>query len=80
MEIHLVEGTFSREDAAALLAEMTAVKIRFHEKKISQAAHAENIKMREQKIRQLQHQLASIKQLIAGGDAVTLYASALIEG
>ncbi|HCT24045.1 MAG TPA: hypothetical protein DIW54_12250 [Chitinophagaceae bacterium] len=80
MQIQLIDGVFSRQDATALLAEMTAVKIRFHEGKISHSANAEDIKMREQKIRQLQNQLADIRKAMTGEGSIVIHADALIDG
>lgn len=79
MQIQIIDGVFSRQDASALLAEITAVKIRFHERKINHSANAEDVKMREQKIRQLQQQLMNIRQEIRGESHVTIHAAAFIE-
>lgn len=79
MQIQIIDGVFSRQDASTLLAEITEVKIRFHERKISEAANVEDVKMREQKIRQLQQQLMSIRQEIRGESYITIHAAASIE-
>jgi hypothetical protein len=57
MDFQLINGGFSREEAYHLLAELVAVKIRFHQAKISAADNEEDIKMREGRIKGLQERL-----------------------
>jgi hypothetical protein len=58
MEIHLIDGQFSATDAIAIITQLTEVKIKYHENKIKSSHYEEDIKMREQKIKKLQKELA----------------------
>jgi hypothetical protein len=44
MKLHLIDGTFSTEDAKALLNKFIAAKIEFLESKISPSVQEEEIK------------------------------------
>lgn len=57
MEFQLINGGFSQEEAYQLLAELVAVKIKFHQTKISATDNEEDIKMREGRIKGLQERL-----------------------
>ncbi|MFM2038138.1 MAG: hypothetical protein RL432_1077 [Bacteroidota bacterium] len=63
MKLHLIDGTFSTEDAKALLNKFIAAKIEFLESKISQSEHEEDIKQRELRIRTLNEHRTSIKRM-----------------
>ena len=63
MKLHLIDGTFSTEDAKALLNKFIAAKIEFLESKISPSEHEEDIKERELRIRTLNEYRASIKRM-----------------
>ena len=54
MELQLIQGQFSPQEALSLLREMVDVKIKFHERKIATAASEEDIKFREKRIKDLQ--------------------------
>ena len=56
-ETKLIQGTFSQEDAASLLTELTKTKIAFHEKKITVNELEEDIKHSEKRIIQLGNNL-----------------------
>lgn len=64
MELTLINGQFSASDATDILTEMIKVKIRFHENKISSSCSQEDIKMRENKIKFLQKELANLRKQI----------------
>ncbi|WP_298225104.1 hypothetical protein [Flavobacterium sp.] len=64
MELHLINGQFSTQEAITLLTEMIAVKIKYHEKKIIDNHYEEDVKMREQKIKLLQNELAESRNYI----------------
>ena len=73
MNLQLIQGQFSRQDALDLLTKMISVKIRFHEDKMAHAATEEDMKMRESRIRQLQSELHEArKQLQRNGETVIL--------
>lgn len=57
MNIQLIQGQFSAQDAIDIITQMINVKIKFHESKINNAHNEEDIKMRERRIKQLQQQL-----------------------
>jgi hypothetical protein len=57
MNIQLIQGEFSSNEAWDLLSQMIQVKIKFHESKIEKHASEEDIKQREEKIKYLQNQL-----------------------
>lgn len=64
MELHLINGQFSSQDAIALITQLTEVKIKYHENKIIGSHHEEDIKMRERKIKMLQEELAESRNYI----------------
>lgn len=57
MKFDLMKGTFSKEDAFVLITKIVDVKIKYHEEKISKSDNEEDIKMRENRIKQLQKSL-----------------------
>lgn len=57
----LIQGEFSASDALDLITQMLHVKIKYHENKILNNSNEEDIKLRESKIRQLQNQLAELR-------------------
>ncbi len=64
MNIQLIEGQFSAEEAIDIITKMVHVKIKFHEDKIHAHANEEDIKMREKKIKQLQKELFEVRRFI----------------
>lgn len=60
----LIKGSFSKEEAINLITRMTDVKIRFHEDKIHHSDNEEDIKMRENRIKQLQKDLYEARTYI----------------
>ncbi len=65
MQLELIKGTFSDKDALDILSQMIQVKIKFHESKIAQLSSEEDIKYRESRLKQLQHQLAEIRNVLS---------------
>lgn len=63
--MQLIKGTYSKEDALEIVQQIIRVKIRFHEEKISLSDQEEDIKMRERRIKDLQHDLAAFRKEIA---------------
>jgi cob(I)alamin adenosyltransferase len=64
MNFTLVSGEFTQTDALHLLTQLVEVKIKFHESKIEKSHQEEDIKMREQRIKQLQHDLQHAREAI----------------
>jgi hypothetical protein len=73
--INLLQGSFSKNDALNLIDALLKVKIQYHEQKIVTDANEEDIKMREQRIKQLQDdlQLARNSILNLNEQVVTLH-------
>jgi hypothetical protein len=63
-EIQLIDGGFTPQEAIQLISSLIEVKIKFHEQKISLSDTEEDIKLREQKIKRLQHELAAMKSTL----------------
>lgn len=61
MNLQLIKGHYSKEEALSILTSMVDVKIRFHIDKISQSDNEEDIKMRETRIKQLQKDLHELR-------------------
>ena len=64
MKIKLIEGSFDKQDALNLLSKIIKVKIDFHESKIDVDSNAEDVRMREQKIKKLQNNLMDLRNQI----------------
>ncbi len=64
MNLQLIQGQFSSQDAIDILTQMVNVKIKFHENKITNGHAEEDIKMREKRIKQLQQQLQESRNYI----------------
>lgn len=62
--VHLLKGTFDKEDAINLITKMIDAKIKYHEEKIFKTDNEEDIKMREKRIRQLQKELYEVRVFI----------------
>ena len=79
MEIQLMLGRFSGKEAIELISQMIQVKIKFHEGKISSVSNEEDIKRREARIKELQHDLAEIRKYVQKqGETVNIDAKILI--
>jgi cob(I)alamin adenosyltransferase len=64
MELHLIDGSFACADAIDLVTQLYEVKIKYHTDKIAGSHNEEDIKMREQKIKLLQNELANSREFI----------------
>ena len=64
MNIQLIQGQFSINDAVDIITQMVQVKIKFQENKIQHSSNEEDIKMREARIKQLQTTLLETKKYI----------------
>ncbi len=71
MELQLIQGSFSAEDAISLLTRIIGEKIRFHESKIEKSHSEEDIHMRERRIHELQNDLHNLRRYLQqkGGNA-----------
>ncbi|MDZ4149379.1 MAG: hypothetical protein U0945_14875 [Flavobacterium sp.] len=64
MNIQLIQGVFSSNEAIELIAQMIHVKIKYHENKINSQSNEEDIKSREEKIKRLQKELFELRKTI----------------
>jgi hypothetical protein len=64
MNIQLIQGEFSSNDAIELIGQMVHVKIKYHENKINSLSNEEDIKTREAKIKRLQKELFELRKMI----------------
>jgi hypothetical protein len=64
MNIKLIQGQFSAQDAIDIITQMINVKIKFHENKIENSDGEEAIKMRENRIKDLQQNLNTARDYI----------------
>ena len=62
MDIRLIQGTFSNDDALDLITKMIHIKIKYHEERIDQDSSEEDIKSRESKIKRLQKDLFELRE------------------
>ncbi|HVW12370.1 MAG TPA: hypothetical protein VHB54_01020 [Mucilaginibacter sp.] len=67
MNLNLIQGSYTTQEAIDLLHSLVNVKIKFHENKISHSSSEEDIKMREERIKALQHDLAAVRYKIRNG-------------
>jgi hypothetical protein len=75
MQLELLKGSFSRIEALELLTRMIEVKIQFHESKIERSHQEEDIKMRENRIKELQRDFFEVKrQILENPETCTLNA------
>jgi hypothetical protein len=80
MNIKLIQGQFSAQDAIDIITQMINVKIKFHENKINNAFAEEDIKMREKRIKQLQQQLQESRNYIEKkGENITIESELLFK-
>lgn len=64
MNLPILKGIFSQADALDILTQMVQIKIKYHENKIDKSQNEEDIKSREQRIKQLHKDFYEAKQLI----------------
>ena len=62
MKIQLIDGSFSAKDSVEIVTKMIEVKINYHENKIQSSSNEEDIKMRENKIKDLQNELVKLRE------------------
>ena len=65
MQIQLVQGEFSVNDAFTLIRQLILEKIKYHENKITVESNEEDIKYRESKIKHLQNELSMLSKNLA---------------
>lgn len=63
MKMQLIKGTFEKNDAIEILNRLVQIKIHYHENKIEKSDNEEDIKMREQRIKELHHEISKINAL-----------------
>ncbi|NDC77979.1 MAG: hypothetical protein EBZ67_08930 [Chitinophagia bacterium] len=68
MDLKIIDGVFSQQEAIDILTEMVRLKIRFHERHIENASQIEDISHREARIRELQSELQEARERILAGD------------
>ena len=64
MNLQLIKGEFSSNDAIELIAHMINIKIKYHENKINNRSSEEDLKTRETKIKQLQKELFELRKVL----------------
>lgn len=64
MNLELIQGEFSANDAIALITQMVHIKIKYHENKINSQSNEEDIKISESKIKKLQKELFELRKTI----------------
>jgi hypothetical protein len=80
MNLQLLQGEFSSNDAIDLISKMIQLKISYHENKISNTDSEEDIKFRESKIKRLQKELYEFKNSISENkEKLTLNATIKID-
>jgi hypothetical protein len=67
MNLPLIKGRFSKAEAIDLLSQMMLVKIRYYENKIDKDLSEEDIKMRENLIKQIQKDYFRARAAILSG-------------
>jgi len=73
IRVNLANGVFYSGDAASIFRGMIEVKVKCHEDKISRLSNMEEIKMREQRIKELQRMQSKIQEwLKAHGEQANL--------
>ncbi|MEI8194191.1 MAG: hypothetical protein EBR91_03170 [Flavobacteriia bacterium] len=80
MKIQQLNGTINASDAVELMAHLVHLKIKYHEHRINNQSSEEDIKTREEKIKQLQKELFEFKKTFhSNTDTVTIEAILKIE-
>ncbi len=64
MNIQLIQGHFETKEAIDLIAKMIHIKIKFQEDKINNNSNEEDVKMHENRIKQLQKDLFNARESI----------------
>lgn len=73
MNLQIIKGSFETSDTIELMIQLVNVKIKYHEDKIDATNNEEDIKQRENRIKELQKELAHIKNYLAQqGDKISV--------
>lgn len=73
MNIQLIQGQFSAQDAVDIITQLINVKIKFHENKIETNDGEEATKMREKRIKDLQQDLQTVREyVLANGKSISI--------
>jgi len=73
MNIQLMQGQFSAQDAVDIITQLINVKIKFHENKIEANDGEEATKMREKRIKDLQQDLHTAREyILANGKSISI--------
>lgn len=73
VQLQLIKGSFDKSEALELISQMVHVKIKYHENKIKGSEKEEDIKMREKRIKQLQHEFHELRtQLLSVDQTVNI--------
>ena len=70
MNIKLIDGHFKAKDAIEIITQMIHVKIKFQEDQIEQLSNEEDIRFRENRIKQLQTEILQVRKLLEFNDDV----------
>ncbi|MFW2476238.1 MAG: hypothetical protein ACN4EP_04960 [Sediminibacterium sp.] len=68
LQLQLIKGSFDKSEALELISQMVHVKIKYHENKIKESEKEEDIKMREKRIKQLQHEFHELRTQLMSVD------------
>ena len=68
MQINLMNGSFNKMEALDLITQIVSTKINFHVSQIGDKLEEDDIKRREQRIRQLQNELQAVREEILKSD------------
>ncbi|MFN3849657.1 MAG: hypothetical protein ACK4NY_09525 [Spirosomataceae bacterium] len=64
MNIQLIQGKFDKKEATNLVTQLIHTKIKYHENLINKEDNEEDIKMRENRIKQLQKDLFDARKYL----------------
>jgi hypothetical protein len=78
MKLNLLQGQFEKNDALHLITQFVHAKIRYHEDKIMRSSSEEDIKMRENRIKELQRDLYELRKTLENSNG-SLSLSSVIE-
>ena len=78
MKLNLLQGQFEKNDALHLITQFIHAKIRYHEDKIMRSSSEEDIKMRENRIKELQRDLYELRKTLENSNG-SLSLSSVIE-
>jgi hypothetical protein len=76
-QLQLIQGKFQTAEALDLISQLVNVKIKYHEDKIRGSEQEEDIKMRENRIKQLQKELAELRNRITADAPMVSIASGI---